>query len=171
MNQGAKATMIDLLKNHDINSRDIEGRTPLHVASSGTAIHLEILQYLLSHGASINEMDNRQWTPLHYASNFQNIKSVRLLLRHNADVTASTDDGITPLHMLVKITTDINYRPNKITTKELLEVLEIVLSKGADINAADKRGNTVLHEAVTKGNKKLVSFLLKSGAKPNTLNR
>ena len=67
--------------------------TPLHLASvyanSGTSI-LKTVEVFLLNGADPNAKDVIGWTPLHYASNIQNIistsflETIKLLLQYNA---------------------------------------------------------------------------------------
>ena len=48
------------------------------------------------------------------------------------------------------------------------EVIELVLSGSADINARDRDGGTVLHQAVVNNDESLVKMLLEYGALPDT---
>ncbi len=45
-----------------------------------------------------------------------------------------------------------------------LEIVNILISHGADVNQADEGGATLLIYAVWKGNKDIVALLLKNGA-------
>ena len=42
--------------------------------------------------------------------------------------------------------------------------MELLLSKGADVNAKDIHGNTALHSAAEQGHKEVVKLLLSKGA-------
>ncbi|CAK1550419.1 unnamed protein product [Leptosia nina] len=44
------------------------------------------------------------------------------------------------------------------------KAVEKMLDMGADVNAQNSEGRTVLHEAITKGNLQIIEFLLKNGA-------
>lgn len=48
-----------------------------------------------------------------------------------------------------------------------LKTLELLLSKGFDVNCQDQDGRTPLHYAVDLENAELVSFLMKHGARPD----
>lgn len=52
-----------------------------------------------------------------------------------------------------------------------LEVLEILIQRGADLTGTDPAGNPPLMLAVEQKNQQLVTMLLKGGADPNTPNR
>ena len=47
------------------------------------------------------------------------------------------------------------------------EVVELLLSQGADKNATDHEGKTVLHSAAWRGNKEIVELLLSKNAEIN----
>jgi hypothetical protein len=84
----------------DISAEDVNGRTPLHLASEG--IHLKdrhVLQLLLEHGADINTRAKDGSTPLHFASEWGALEVVHLLLEHGADVMAEDDRGRTALQV------------------------------------------------------------------------
>ena len=52
-----------------------------------------------------------------------------------------------------------------------LELTRIILELGVDVNAADRRGNTALHDAVRKDFPSVVEFLAARGADVNTENQ
>ena len=57
--------------------------TPLCVAASG---HVEVVQELLNHGASVDFADHYGWTPLHVAAGKGYVEVVQELLNHGASV-------------------------------------------------------------------------------------
>ncbi|MBL8793996.1 MAG: ankyrin repeat domain-containing protein, partial [Planctomycetia bacterium] len=48
-------------------------------------------------GADINGCDDRGWTPLMWAAQYDEIEVLRQLLQHGADPNARSDDGRSPL--------------------------------------------------------------------------
>lgn len=54
-------------------------------------------------------------------------------------------------------------------TNGYLRTLKKLVAKGANINAEDGIGRTVLHTAIGLQNKELINFLLENGANPNVL--
>lgn len=90
---------------------------------------------------------------------FGNLKAVRLMLDHGADVNAFDPFGKTPL-MYAAISDVLP-----------LEVVKLLIERGADVNAKcrhDKGGDaglTVLDIARLNGNTPIVEWLVKSGAK------
>ena len=103
--------------------------------------------------------------PLIAAIRAGNSKEVaRLLTLPGADVTIRDNDGRTAIHELVS-------ELEKLTDSEkapLYGCIDLLLDKGADINAGDKYGNSPLVDAVKLGNVKTVELLLKNGANVNT---
>jgi ankyrin repeat protein len=51
---------------------------------------------------------------------------------------------------------------------EKLEIVKLLLAKGADINAKDKYGRTALFPAYKNKNNKIIVYLLENGALANT---
>eukprot|EP00009_Paramoeba_aestuarina_P017922 CAMPEP_0201528256 /NCGR_PEP_ID=MMETSP0161_2-20130828/37783_1 /ASSEMBLY_ACC=CAM_ASM_000251 /TAXON_ID=180227 /ORGANISM="Neoparamoeba aestuarina, Strain SoJaBio B1-5/56/2" /LENGTH=331 /DNA_ID=CAMNT_0047929457 /DNA_START=215 /DNA_END=1206 /DNA_ORIENTATION=+ len=75
---------------------------------------------------------------------------LRLLGGGEYTATQQSDDGETPLHCAAE--------------GGHIELVKILLSKGADINAKTKFGTTPLHCAAWQGDSKMVSVLLAHGA-------
>jgi ankyrin repeat protein len=128
-------------KGADVNAKDKDGSTPLHLADNQ-----DVVKLLLVKGADVNAKDKDGSTPLHLADNEDVVK---LLLAKGADVNAKDKDGRTPLHLAVAKDTDI---------------VKLLLAKGADVNAKDKNGSTPLHLA---DNQDVVKLLLVKGADVN----
>jgi ankyrin repeat protein len=78
----------------DVNSRDLEGWTPLHEATWEG--HLDVVRLLLEHGADVNAVDQDRWTSLHMASKKGYLEIAQLLLEHGANVDVINVDGRTP---------------------------------------------------------------------------
>ena len=85
-------------KGAEVNARDNNGWTPLHVAVQVGAS--DIVKELLTRGADPNAKQDLGSTPLHFALVRENAKTaaiVEMLVGHGADVNAATNSGETPL--------------------------------------------------------------------------
>lgn len=76
----------------DINSRDNQGDTPLHMAAFGET---ELVMFLLERSAAVNAVNDAGETPLHKAVLFPEYEVVRELLRHGADKSIRNAQGST----------------------------------------------------------------------------
>ena len=136
------------------------------------------LRRLLAAGHDANTQGGRdQFTPLHWACGMRRPKIVRLLLAAGADPDAKDPSGHTPLHLLVRAAVKDPtvpysfvrpYRPNAVDKNKMairVALAELLLAKGVDVNAADKRGQGPLYTAVSTGQVALIRVLLAGGAK------
>jgi ankyrin repeat protein len=84
----------------DIKARTNSGLTMMHVASQGDQAYS--LTYFRQEGLSINELDSKKSTPLHFACFKGAETSIYYLLGWGCDVNAVDDNGNTPLHIAVQ---------------------------------------------------------------------
>uniref|UniRef100_A0A3Q0SSN2 Ankyrin repeat domain 27 n=1 Tax=Amphilophus citrinellus TaxID=61819 RepID=A0A3Q0SSN2_AMPCI len=138
-----------------VNSCNIDGFTPLHVAALHG--HLALAALLIRHGANVNTRTNQSATPLHLACQNSHVQVVIFLLECNAKLNKKDHYGNTPLiHTCL--------RGN-------LETATILLQSNALVNVVNLQGNTALHEAVRGGHQVLVELLLRGGASPSIRNK
>lgn len=93
----------------------------------------EVIQFFIDKGVPVNAQDVYKMTPLHYAMRSRNADAAIVLLQAGADPNIPNRDGLRPLSM-------VGY------TKERLDVLELMLKKGADVHnlMGDGSGRTIL---------------------------
>jgi hypothetical protein len=84
----------------DINARDVDGWTPLYLASGGYLKDGSVLRLLLERGVDVNARADDGSTPLHEALENEALEVVRLLLEHGADIEAVNRDGKTALQVV-----------------------------------------------------------------------
>ncbi|MDQ7839347.1 MAG: ankyrin repeat domain-containing protein [Thermodesulfobacteriota bacterium] len=131
----------------DVNAKDKNGITPLSLASEKG--HKEIIELLKAHGA----FDGNIFTAIKEC----NLQAVKYFIQKNPSIVKTKDNNGTfgwyPLHYA----SDVGHK----------EITELLISKGADVNAKDEDGNTPLHEAISKGHKEIVELLISKGADVN----
>ena len=148
----------------DFNSRDINGNTPLHILSGrrpGRYKEDDILDHaklLLKYGADMNSQDNRNQTPLHVAMRKESFALARILIEHGANAQAEDDYGTTPLHIL---------SASRIHDNHALDLVRLLLGRGAEVNRLVKDKQTPLHLAMRSNWFKLAQILLDHGADAN----
>ena len=139
----------------DINFMDDTGATALHTAASGG--YNDIVQLLLTKGASIEATDKYYYTPLHYAAQFGHTSTVELLLTNGASIEVTDYMGSAPLHHAAQF--------------GHTNTMELLLSEGASIEAMNKYNNTPLHLTASSGHTSTVELLLSKGASIEVMNK
>ncbi|MAE61663.1 MAG: hypothetical protein CMJ49_09945 [Planctomycetaceae bacterium] len=93
--------------------------------------NLRFAQWLLSHGANPNIItaSNMKSTSLHRAIEFADLPMTRLLLKHNADLTLTNSQGMTPLHIAAGEHMNVGSADEATARHDLVELL---LEHGAD---------------------------------------
>jgi ankyrin repeat protein len=136
-----------------INGRDGQAWTPLHYAADHG--RLDLMTWLIAHGADVHAAMNEGETPLFFAANPATADAnaaacIRVLLAAGADINHRNRKGWTPLH-------DLAFYG---------EVAEsgLLLDLGAAVDARDARGRTPLHLAAGCGLGDEVALLLARGA-------
>ncbi|KAH9994873.1 ankyrin repeat-containing domain protein [Russula vinacea] len=122
---------------------DLQGDFPLHKAVRSQK--LDIVESLLKGGADVNVQSKYNPTPLHEAAGSGYLDITQLLLSHGR---LSVAQGST-------------------ITK--LDIVEILLKGGANVNAQSKYNLTPFHEAAGSGNLDITQLLLSHGADINTI--
>lgn len=176
------------------------GADPHHAEAGYWALHAAVLREdaaltraLLARGADPNvRLRNgspqtryggqwafhRDWvgaTPLWLAAGLGNAEIVRTLLSAGADPRLIPTNGTTMLiaaaQTLTPKATSDGRRSYKIPEKRALEVVEIVLGLGIDINAANDAGDTAIHLAADLRNNVVIEYLASKGAAVNPKNK
>jgi len=133
----------------DVNSRDEEGRTPLHRAR-----RIEVVQLLIEAGADVNAKDNDGATPLHVAGGARRLAVVESLISKGADITAKTQDGLSPVDAAMVS------QPRWLCPPRRKAVVELFIAKGAQVST--------IHLAAYVGNVQKVKEFLEQGIQVNT---
>ncbi len=145
----------------DANEKLEDHVTWLHEAAhAGTP---EIMTIFIEQGADVNAANDNGARPLNWASGSGDIEKVSLLLEHGAKVnpgicerSGCNDDMFTPLHSAA-------WRSPTI--------LELLIEKGADVNAVSKDGTSALHNACRGDSSRCVEILSSKGGNVNIANK
>jgi ankyrin repeat protein len=100
------------------------------------------------------------FTALHFAAYYGAPAAMRLLLDRGANVEAVTKNFLTNMPIHAAAAAAVGH----------LEPCEILLERGADVNARQHGGNTPLHTAGFRGDRALAELLLQHGAAPAAKN-
>ncbi|EEQ90915.1 ankyrin repeat protein [Blastomyces dermatitidis ER-3] len=122
--------------------------------------HSGAIRRFIDRGANVNLGISNTCTELHRAVSEGNEKLVVTLLKHKADVNAIDNEGNTPLHCALNhwLKTD---------ESEDFSIFKLLVEKGAaDLEAHNRYGNTVLHEACIYGDGMPLRYMPGSSAPP-----
>jgi ankyrin repeat protein len=152
----------------------------LHLASYQQRI--ELVRFILDHGADVTARDKEGLTPLHHAFgpryvysagflcktsqitgrdidgnmslSWKSVEVIRSLVEHGADAAAQDNNGLTPLHLA--------------SSWGHIELACLLVERGADVTAQSKHGLTPLHLALQHGHVEVARFLAEHGADVTT---
>ena len=157
-----------------------------------------VAEFLINNGADINVKNNHGETPLMYASKLHNIKVVELLIQKGANINAFNNYGNTALiygvnnletvKLLVENGADVNFYKGGSTAlisacdyspERNIDVIKYLVSKKANINAQDNKGDTALNKTLDTSDEgsidildfEIANFLIEQGADVNIKNK
>lgn len=124
-----------------VDSIDNTGRTPLLAYLSGDVSDIPTLVALLEGGANPNQLDGPLPAhPLDYAAMNGRADVADILIAFGANIDAKDNYfGETPLHLAIYVGQDV--------PAVQMEVAQLLIERGADVNAKDKNGLTPLDYA------------------------
>jgi ankyrin repeat protein len=179
-------------KGADIMALAYRDATPLHIAA--TSGNIEVVKILHQAGADINRQDQDELTALHLATLKGNLAIIEYLLKNGANPHTRGSKFVAPLHLAVyegdyevvkklleldkepeayiELEAENKARPLQIAAyKGHMNILNLLLDQGANMNAQDQDGYTALHWAVLQADTEVVKVLLDRGADKNIKNR
>jgi ankyrin repeat protein len=162
--KGEDVDALDLLLNHlvggvkpDINARDCEGNTPLHILLWRRQVPKVLLQAFVRRGANVNEENLHSARPLQMACLYGDLETLRDLCHGSVitDIDDVDNDGDTALQQAV--------------IGNHIGCVKFLVEFGANPNIANNSGKAALHKAALHSTRDCIEILLKHGAAPNKL--
>ncbi len=172
------------------------GYTALHAAVLRSQV--ELVEALLDHGAVANAVvehgtNGRRFSADYsirhqligtnafwLAAKYGELEILGTLAEHGADPFVVPEGGMSALQAAIGMPgSSLESRRDRIGNsapdpddeeRRTLELARIVIDLGVDVNAADQRGNTPLHDAVRKDFASVVELLVARGADVNAVN-
>jgi ankyrin repeat protein len=151
--------------------------------------HMDVATLLLQKGADANAPYTKQIpprqaqgninvapgsTPLYRAVRAVDLASVKLLVEAGANPSLAIKDGSTPLMAAAGLgaprggdeeVTEAGDRNDPV------DVMKVLVDKGANVNAANDAGMTPMHYAVQRGTDRIIEYLASKGARFDTKNK
>ncbi len=154
-----------LLSGADINAKGDKGETLLHLAAR--LQHGDLFSSAV-HRADLSVKDNGGNNVLHLLAYSQNtLMMTRVIDRAPELLKEKNHAGLTPLGAVC----DAVYGRHWAALSHGLEsAVRIMIIRGADVNAQDRNGHTLLHFAVQSGRAELAEYLLSRKINPDIRN-
>ncbi|XP_076461110.1 ankyrin repeat domain-containing protein 16-like isoform X2 [Babylonia areolata] len=125
---------------------DVNSTSPLFLAVSNNA-SLELIQLLISEGASVNVSNSDGLNALAAAARNRKPEVVSLLLEHGANLSSAWHKTRAFLIALAM---------------DHLDILKILMCHGMDVTCPNPKGSTVVHEACCQGSARFLSYLIRT---------
>ena len=175
-------SIIKALKGLEIDEKTNNGSTALALAANQGK--LDVVKYLIGHGAKIDEKNNNGYTALINATYKGHLDIVKCLVGAGAKLDEKNNYGYTAfmfaanqgkldvVEYLFGQGAKINEKNNngsialvRAADQGKLDVVEYLIGKGAKLNEKDKGGNTALMCLANQGKLDVVEYLICQGAK------
>ncbi len=157
--------LLDFLMSKGVDFK-IKGKndfTPLMTASLNNH-NYNVIKKIIEIGANVNAKTKYKQTALMFAAmQNKNPLIVKELISKGSDVNARTIDGISPI-MFAAYNGNFDITYDKKEKKISVQLVQMLLNAGADINNVSNNGNNVLHTAVSSNvTPYLTLFLIENG--------
>lgn len=130
----------------NINYTDENGFNPLNIAiESGD---MELTKFLITNGANVNSLMQDGVSLIGYAIAQNNMDLLQILIENGANVNYTGGDSWADIPLMTASRLGLD------------NVVRILLTRNADINAVDMNGNTALHTAALNSQLSVVKLLL-----------
>lgn len=138
--------------------------------------YYDALVYLLDNGANVNYKNSFGKTPIFYAIETQDLKTIKLLISRGANLNQQLIDNEEQIKINLPYYISIcEYIHPSITlfihaaNYDNVEILKLLVENGADYNESDNFGLNALDYAKIANNKKAIKYLTELGLKENNI--
>lgn len=136
-----------MMQTSGVNIISSRGNMPLHHAVLGG--HLDMVKFLIGHGAFINSRSRAGANVLHIAARLGYLDIVKYLAESGAYIDSRDNNGSTILHSAAD--------------SAKLDIIKYLVERGANFNLRDNKGGTILYSAVRSGNRDVIKYLVELG--------
>ena len=170
------------LKDVDVNHQGMNNQSALHSAVQEG--HPDVVRVLIDAGASVNTKDRNGAPPLHCACRLGHLDIVKMLVEAGAGVCTTDSNGQSCLmpasgaghtetvrYLVGLKDVEVNHKKNNGVTalhcavqKGHVDVVQVLIDAGADIDAKNEVGRSPLMFASIKGHLDVVKVLVEAGA-------
>jgi len=142
--------------------------TSLHLACYKN--NMRVAKLLIQNGANLNAQDNDDNTPLLIATMNNNVELVKTLLDAEPSASASAAPSAI-VYSTLDEHNNLGYTPLNIACeKGNRELIELFVSRGADLSHAMNDGYKAIHQLCQKERRDLIAYLIDEGANVNEQN-
>jgi len=152
--QRSSVTEVERLLKRGANANAVDATGVPALMAATLFGDVKLMELVLAHGADANRAGPAGTTALIWA--VPDVAKVRLLLAHGANVNAKSDNGRTALLVASAFPATV-------------DLLKLLLERGADLHAQDAANATALSLAVRSSDLEVVKFLVGNGLDPKTL--
>jgi ankyrin repeat protein len=152
-------TLLD--RGANVNERGMKGETALMMAAARG--YVDVARVLVKSGADVAATCSAGLTALMSAASARQEEMVTFLLDNGADVNRKGPSGSTALLLAA----EGRGGDLSVSDKGLVSIMSALVDKGANVNARDGRGLTVLWFALREGKEAVIKVLLDKGADVN----
>ena len=169
----------------NVHATDIYGNTPLHSATTSSVNKL-ILNRLVKEGADVDARNEDGVTPLSLAVENDLLDQIAFFVNLNADINAKDKQKMSPLLKAINTVNETKnlailqelITPNNVDSRDSdgntvlhqavknrasIDIIRYFINCGADLNARNANGDSILYTAVQMNNKEAGELLIKEG--------